>query len=288
MLKLKAVIGKYLAKPKNKKFLERILHANIIPKHYYSPIPYVDELDPNIYTKVNDCPGLEFNVNEYISFMENEASSYLKEYTPLINTGLAMVDAFILYSLIRKCKPRKFIEIGSGESTKIALLALQKNKDEGVNFCMKAIEPYPRKYLKTLDNTSFTLIEKKIQNVDLTEFDDTDILFIDSSHVSKIGSDVNFEMFEIVPRMKVGCLIHWHDIMIPIDYPENWIKSGNMYWNESYVVQSFMMFNKSFRVIWPSKYMQVKAADDLKKSFPFFHPEDPEQQLSSFWIERIA
>jgi hypothetical protein len=95
-------------------------------------------------------------------------------------------------------------------------------------------------------------------------------------------------MFELLPRMKVGALIHWHDIMIPVDYPAEWIASGNMYWNESYMVQCFMMFNKSFRIIWPSKYMQVMAPGEMDNAFPFFRPNDPEEQLSSFWIERIA
>lgn len=206
----------------------------------------------------------------------------------MANTGLAKVDAFVLYSMIRGKKPKLMIEIGSGESTKISLKALNKNLEEGNDYKFIAIEPYPRGYLKDLEDNRFSLKVSKVQDVETNYFSDADILFIDSSHVSKIGSDVNYEMMSILPIMKVGSLIHWHDIMIPVDYPETWIRDEKIFWNESYMVQNFMMFNKSFRIIWAAKYMQLNQSDTLRKVFPFFSSTDPEQQLSSFLIERIA
>jgi hypothetical protein len=288
MLNFKVIISNYIKKPNIIKFLNKFLKVHITPVNYYSPIPDINELSPDIFTKVNDCMGLSFDADSLQCFMENDCNKYLEEYFPVENSGLSKVDAFVLYVLIRERKPIKFVEIGSGESTKIALKALEKNKLDGDFYSMTAIEPYPREYLKTIENSSFLLIEKKVQDVAISVFDNTDILFIDSSHVSKIGSDVNFEIFQVLPRMKVGSLIHWHDIMIPIDYPKSWIENGNMYWNESYMVQSFMMFNTSFKIYWPSKYMQVKFPQELKQHFPFFQPGNPSEQLSSFWIERIA
>ena len=118
-------------------------------------------------------------------------------------------------------------------------------------------------------------------------FQDVDILFIDSSHVSRIDSDVNYEILEIVPRLKAGALVHWHDIMIPTEYPRAWIESTNQFWNESYVVHSFLIHNRSFAVMWASRYMQLRHPGQLRATFPFFAPNDPNQQLSSLWVERM-
>lgn len=270
-----------------KRSLERIFGIHITPVHFYSPIPDIRELPHDIYTKVNKCEGMRFDRLEFQRFIDSMLTKYGREFNPYHNSGLSKVDSFVLYSLIRESKPKKMVEIGSGESTKIALLALEKNRKEGYDYHMTAIEPYPKEYLRKLDGDRFRLLVSKVQDVSLEEFSDADILFIDSSHVSKIGSDVNYEMFDILPTMKAGSLIHWHDIVIPVDYPRSWIENGNMYWNESYVVQSFMMYNESFETIWPSKYMQVCDTISMKDIVPFFEPENPDEQLSSFWIRRV-
>jgi hypothetical protein len=264
------------------------LGIHITPVHFYSPIPKVSELKPELFTQPNACVGLDFRVAAQRSYLQSVFPRYFAEYSPPVNTGLSRIDAFVLYALIRERKPKVVIEIGSGESTKIALAALAKNHSEGANGQLIAIEPYPRPFLKAMRDPRLTLVEKKVQDVDVEHFRDTDLLFIDSSHVSKIGSDVNYEMFDIVPRLKVGALIHWHDIMIPMDYSRSWIESGTKFWNESYLLHAFMLFNKSFNVIWGSRYMQVNHAIELRETFSYFDPADPDQQLSSFWIERTA
>ena len=87
------------------------------------------------------------------------------------------------------------------------------------------------------------------QEIPLSVFQNADILFIDSSQVLKIGSDVNYEMLEIAPSMKVGSIIQSHDIMIPRDYPKSWVENNHILWNESYMVHTFMLFNKAFKII---------------------------------------
>lgn len=270
------------------KFAEKYLGVHITPVHFYSPIPNVSELNSAIYTHVNECIGLDLSVDNQIKYLNDNLSKYIGEYTPPVNSGLSQVDAFILYALIRNKKPSVFIEIGSGDSTKISLSAFDKNEKEGVTCEFTAIEPFPQKYLKDIKNNKFKLTEKKVQDVDVDFFSQADILFIDSSHVAKIGSDVNYEILDIVPRLKIGSLVHWHDIMIPLNYHKTWIESGNMFWNESYMVHAFMLHNKSFKIIWASKYMQLNSPEPLLKTFTYFKPEDPAQQLSSFWIERIS
>jgi hypothetical protein len=268
--------------------MEKYFGVHVTPVHYYSPIPKVSELSPDIYTRVGECPGLDFQEPAQFRFLDDVLPPLMAEYTPAANSGLSQVDSVVLYAMIRSRKPSLVVEIGSGESTRISLAALQRNAASGSNGRLVAVEPYPRSFLKAMVGPQLQLIESRVENVALDVFRDADLLFIDSSHVARIGSDVNFEMFEIVPRMKVGALVHWHDIMIPVDYSREWIQSGTKFWNESYVVHAFMLNNKCFRVVWASRYMQVKHADRLRAQFPYFNPQDPEQQLSSFWVERIA
>ena len=269
-------------------FSEKYFRLHITPVHFYSPIPNVGELDHDIYAKVNDCAGIDLSAEDQYKSIEPVFRQYIGEYLPPSQGGLSQVDAFVLYAIVRSRKPKLMVEIGSGESTRISLEAVQRNREDGCPCAFIAIDPYPKKYLKSIGYDHFRLVEKKVQDVDLGLFSNADILFIDSSHVSKIGSDVNYEIFDIVPRLKVGALVHWHDIMIPGEYSRNWIESGTKFWNESYMVHAFMMFNRSFRILWASKYMQLNSPKRLSEIFPYFSPDDPDQQLSSFWIERVG
>lgn len=269
---------------KSFKFVEKYLHLHITPAHYYSPIPMTNELDKNVYKKIFDCTGIDINVKKQLDYLENIFPKYCKEYSPNSNTGLSLVDAFILYSMIREKKPKVMIEIGAGDTTKISLKALAMNKKEGFDNKFYSIEPFPRESVKKITVKNFELIEKKLQEVKADLFESADIVFIDSTHVSKIDSDVNKEILEIIPKLKVNCFIHFHDIVIPQNYCKEWIESGNMFWNESYMLHAFLLFNESFQVIWGSKYMHINHNNKLIQQFPYFQPK---HRITSFWIERI-
>lgn len=186
--------------------------------------------------------------------------------------------------MIREKKPKVMIEIGAGDTTKISLKALQMNKNEGNFYKFYSIEPYPRDDIKKLRNEDFELIHHKLQDVEIDLLSTADLLFIDSSHVSKIDSDVNYEILEIIPKLKVGSLVHWHDIVIPTNYWKEWIEDGNMFWNESYMVHSFMLFNESFKTIWAARYMKLNYLNEMQQIFPYLQSN---RHLMSFWIERI-
>lgn len=273
---------------KSFKFFEKYLKLHLTPVHFYSPVPTTYELNEQIYNKIFDCAGIDFNINEQMTYLDQVHSKYCDEYKPAVNLNrISQVDSFILYSIIREKKPKIMIEIGSGESTKVSLAALNVNESEGVHCKFYAIEPYPEKFLKEIKKQNFNLIKSVLQDVDINMLKSADLLFIDSSHVSKIGSDVNYEILEIIPKLKVGAVVHWHDIMIPTNYWKRWIDDGNMFWNESYMVHAFMLFNNSYKIIWSSRYLQINKPDELKKRFSYFNLENYNQQITSFWIERI-
>jgi hypothetical protein len=258
----------------------------VTPVHFYSPIPTLGEVDPRQSTKIQDCHGLDFQRDEQLRRLREEFPRYLEEFQPEANGGLARVDAFVLYATIREHRPALVVEVGAGESTKVILAALERNRAEGTAGRLTSIDPYPPAYLPPLRGPHFTLLQAKVQDVPDREFLDADLLFIDSSHVSKFGSDVNHEMLHLVPRTKVGTLVHWHDIMIPQDYPIAWLNKGT-FWNESYLLQAFLAFNDTFRTVWAARYMQVREPEALRRAFPFFAPDDPAQQLSSYWVKRV-
>lgn len=200
------------------------------------------------------------------------------------NTGLSKLDAAVLHSIIRHFQPEKIVEIGSGESTKFTARAYLLNQQEGHASQFVAIEPFPNRDLHQGIPGLTRLIEKRVEQVDPEEIIDCDLLFIDSSHIVRIGGDVNYEILELVPRLKPGAIVHWHDILLPNEYSKIWVKDHHYFWTEQYLVHAFMKFNSDFEVLWASRYMHLSQPARLKAVFPYFDPET--HQIMSFWIRR--
>ncbi|WP_354043695.1 class I SAM-dependent methyltransferase [Devosia sp. UYZn731] len=228
--------------------------------------------------------GVDMNETGQMELLDTTFSSYADEYVPQPNGGLSLADAFALYALIRERKPRKMVEIGGGDSTLIAMRAVEKNRTEGFPCHFTCIEPYPRQFLRDAHWPDYELVTELVQNVPVAMFTDADIVFIDSSHVSKIGSDVNYEFLEIVPHTPVGCLIHWHDIVLPTNYWKDWTELSGQFWNESYMLHAFLLYNNAFSVRWAARYMQRLYPAKLHERFPYLTAG---HRLSSFWVERV-
>lgn len=266
-------------------FFERHLNLHVTAVDYYSPIPCIKDLNPQVFSKIYDDSGIDWNLSGQMDFLHSISSKYSAEYTPSVNTGLTLVDSFILYAIIREAKPRIMIEVGSGETTKISLQALESNEKEGSACQFYAVEPYPQAFLKQISKNNFRLIEKKVEDIDLKFLTSADLLFIDSSHVAKIGSDVNCEILEIVPRLKRGAIVHWHDIMIPTNYWPDWVTKDLKFWNESYMLHAFMLFNETFKIVWASRHMQLHHGEELSRIFPYFDRD--RHRCTSFWVQRV-
>jgi len=192
--------------------------------------------------------------------------------------------------MIRHFKPKKIFEIGSGNSTYLSAHAILKNKEEDNDYeCeLVAIEPYPNDILKAGFPGLSKLIPKKAQDIPLSEFKkllENDILFIDSSHVLKIGSDVQYEYLEILPRLNKGVIIHVHDIFLPTEYPKEWVLKDYRFWTEQYLLQAFLAFNNSFEVLWAGSYMHLRYPDKLEEVFSSYKRD--ERWPGSFWIRKI-
>jgi hypothetical protein len=212
----------------------------------------------------------------------------------LNNGWFEKVDAEMLYSIVRHLCPARMIEIGSGITTILSAAAIRKNQEENpANRCsFTCIEPYPVRLNPESLPSSFNVLTGRAEAVPLQLFQELgpgDILFIDSSHVCRTGSDVNWELLEILPRLRRGVWVHFHDIFLPWEYPKSWVYGARRFLSEQYLLQAFLAFNKEFDVMWASYYMLRSHPEELDAAFATFKIDitAPGTFLpGSFWIRR--
>jgi predicted O-methyltransferase YrrM len=195
------------------------------------------------------------------------------------------LDALVLAAMLRHLHPARMIEIGSGFSS---LVTARVNREElagAMRFL--CVEPYPRDFLiKGVEGIS-ELRSELIQDVPLELFEElgyNDVLFIDTSHTVKTGGDVTWIFHEILPRLRVGVVVHVHDVFLPEEYPESWVMEGRG-WNESYLVRSFLAYNDSFAINWGTRYMVLNHLDAVRRAFRL----DATDSLAgaSLWFQRV-
>jgi Methyltransferase domain len=277
---------------------------HLLRKHFYLPVPDDSDRLDEFWGKPSEMVGI--NPNEPLAFevMEKICPTYLPEFRSrfpidgpldppgfyLINGGYMAVDAHVLYCLIRHFKPQRIVEIGNGNSTLLSIAAADQNKIEaGLRPKVTSIDPYPWPMFNDGYSGLDELIAKRVQDVSVSYFEElecNDILFIDSSHVIRSGNDVHYEFLEILPRLKPGVLVHVHDISLPKPYPKVYF-DNQLYWNEQYLLQAFLMFNDRFEVVWPGNYMMVNHPERMLEIFPEFarmRQDYPMSEPSGFWM----
>ena len=162
-------------------------------------------------------------------------------------------DALIHYGMLRDVRPKRVVEVGCGWSSLLLAKALARNEAEGASrTVVDQVEPYARKDLLRALPDHWKLHETILQRAPLELFEslgEGDVCFYDGSHVARAGSDVNWFFFEILPRLAPGVIVHLHDVFWPNDYPEEWIFERGQTWNEQYVLQAFLMYNREFEPI---------------------------------------
>jgi hypothetical protein len=305
--KLIAVIASWLLPPqvmKNNKFF-RLWESkgyHVTSTHFSSPIPDTRTLKDDLWTKLSELVGIDINEEGQVSLLSQFSSQFKEEYESLprnktsipfqyyVNNGrFESVDGEILYCMVRHFKPKRILEIGAGNSTYLSAQAILRNKKDGNHNCeLIAVDPYPNDVLKAGFPGLHKLMPAKIQDIPLSEFNqlrENDILFIDSSHALKIGSDVQYEYLEILPRLNNGVIVHAHNIYLPSEYSKEQILEMHIFWTEQYLLQAFLSFNDSFEVLWAGCYMHLKHPDKLEANFSSYKRDG--RWPSSFWIRRI-
>ncbi|MCR4287210.1 MAG: class I SAM-dependent methyltransferase [Deltaproteobacteria bacterium] len=270
------------------------------PGHYYSPVPNTDRIrqrEAKIWSShapVNGVPGIDLNEQAQLRLMDSMAAYYgqmpfdekkkdgLRYYFD--NPFFCHTDAIVYYSILRHMRPKMVIEAGSGFSSAVLLDTNELFFKNSIKCSF--IEPFPERLNTLLKETdSVKLIASGLQDVEAGLFKCLgagDILFIDSTHVSKTDSDVNQLLFEILPSLESGVYIHFHDIFYPFEYPKEWVYAGRA-WNEAYILRAYLQYNRSFRIVFFNSYMHCFHAPEFAAKMPLCMKNTG----GSLWIEKI-
>ena len=236
-----------------------------VPGHFGSPIPALNEIrarEDQIFVVPRSIPGVELNDRAQLDLIVEFAELYQDQpfgKEPQVglryhfeNSLFSYGDALMLHCILRRYRPRRLIEVGSGFSSAVILDTNDRFLDGSLSCTF--VDPFPRRLqglLREGDDRRHRIVMTPVQQVPLElfdELDEGDVLFVDSTHVSKVGSDVNRLLFDVLPRLKAGVLVHFHDIFYPFEYPREWIYRGRA-WNENYLLRAFLAFNGRFAVL---------------------------------------
>jgi SAM-dependent methyltransferase len=266
--------------------------------HFYSPIADPEDIaarKATVFRPREGSPGIDYRVEEQLQLLRALAPHAERIDYPVEDPGdgrtyfyandqYPVLDAEFLHAALCHFRPGNMVEIGSGFSS---LITANVNRSVlGGSLDFTCVEPYPRQFLRDGVEGITNLVISRVEDMDIAFFDrlgDGDVLFIDSSHVSKVGSDVNYLFFEVIPRLKPGVMVHVHDIFLPDEYPEQWALHQNRNWNEQYVLQGFLQFNAQWEVLWAAHLMGTRHREAVQKVFPRYPSLGGG---GSFWFRR--
>lgn len=203
------------------------------------------------------------------------------------NPAFGLIDGRLYAGMLRHLRPGRLVEVGSGHSTALLLDVVEATP--GWEPQITCIEPYPAVLHERLlpgDTERITLLDERVQDVDPAVFAGLgagDVLFIDSTHVAKVGSDVNHLVFEVIPRLADGVVVHIHDIDYPFEYRRAWVEQGRA-WSEAYLVRALLIDNRRLRVLLFSSYLQAFHDEQLEQLVPG-HRRNPG---GSLWLDVAA
>jgi predicted O-methyltransferase YrrM len=221
------------------------------PGHYSSPTTSLADIERALSWSP-DLPGVELREREQVELARALSPSLAEaprdRYRP-DNAVFSASDAALHHAMLRYFRPRRVIEVGCGHSTAVLLDTAQRHSLEVDLTC---IEPYPERLLALLrPGDDLELIRAPVQEVPLEAYarlEAGDLLFIDSTHVVKAGSDVLWLYLHVLPRLAPGVLVQIHDVFWPFEYPEEWLREGRD-WNEDYFLHAFLCHNQAWEML---------------------------------------
>ncbi|HEX7579058.1 MAG TPA: class I SAM-dependent methyltransferase [Thermoanaerobaculia bacterium] len=269
------------------------------PGHFYSPSPDLADLrrrEAELFGPVpRNLPGIDLNEQGQMELLGALAAFYPELPFPeradgrhrywYENDMYSYSDAIFLHSMLRHVRPARLVEVGSGHSSCVTLDT--RDLFLGGRLDVTFIEPFPETLLSLLqpgDRDRIELIAKPLQEVDPGVFDRlerNDILFIDSTHVSKTGSDVNRLILEVLPRLVPGVYVHFHDAFYPFEYPREWVLRG-FGWNELYLLRAFLAFNTEFEIVLFNTFLEHFHEEFFQERMPLCL----RNRGGSLWIRR--
>lgn len=268
------------------------------PGHFYSPIVNVDDLSEFLNTPkvTTSLPGITISVDKHIAvwndllpflrdmpFPEEKSQDY---YYFFQNPAFSYGDASILHAMLRLHRPKRLVEVGSGYSSACSIDTIERylGGDTDVSF----VEPYPEllnRLIGKFPSTKYEIHASAVQKVDTGLFEKlkkNDFLFIDSTHVMKTGSDVCHELFDILPKLNQGVIIHFHDVFWPFEYKTEWIRE-NRSWNEIYGLRAFLMYNNAFEIVFHNDFFTKNCRNIIETDYPTMLKNSG----GSIWLRKV-
>jgi len=267
--------------------LHRLVRTSgfVPPGHFYSPIVGVDEVRRDaqrIFDRSKTAlGGIDMNEEAQLELLAHFEALYPSIDFPATpspghrfhyeNPAYSYSDAIMLHCMLRHFRPRRIIEVGSGYSSCVILDTRERHL--GGQLDVTLVEPYPELVLRLLrpdDRQSIEIVPVRVQDVPLERFRQLqagDFLFIDSTHVSKTGSDVNFLVFDVLPALNPGVHVHFHDFFYPFEYPQEWVMAGRS-WNEQYLLRGFLQYNAAFSITLMNTWLQGLYRERIAARMP--------------------
>lgn len=267
----------------------------LFPTVFDSPLVNPAEIDLMRLESKRVLPGIRIDMQE-ISDLVHRLADYRHELSPVPWTGdpqwlgtYTAIDSSFLYAMTRHLKPKRFIEVGCGYSSRVISLALRKNREEGYDCKATHIEPFPGWRLDGVDLFG-ELLEERVENLPSSYFHELgegDIFFIDTSHVLKTQSDVEYELLHVLPILKSGVHIQIHDIYTPYDQPADCVigPGHSNYWgfrNEQYALECLLSCSEAFRVTLPLRLLELDHPALLQRVCP----QGTLPRAQAFWMAK--
>jgi len=269
--------------------------------HFYSPVPSLVEVERRAARLFGPppraLPGIDLREAQQLALLAELAvlaadHPFSDERRPGLryffdNPAFAWGDGLVLHGMLRRFRPRRIVEVGSGYSSCATLDTVERFLG-GAAACT-FVEPYPELLLSLLlpgDRERVEIVSAAVQDVGIDRFaalEENDLLFIDSTHVSKIGSDVNALFLEVLPSLRPGVLIHVHDIFYPFEYPRAWVEEGRA-WNEAYLLRALLAGGEDFEILLWNGWLQAFHPERTARALPLF----PRNPGGSIWLRRVA
>jgi Methyltransferase domain len=252
------------------------------PGHYYSPVPTLEDACAAARSASGSLPGIDLNRDGQLALAAELGTLAVDQpFTDNARDGLryrlqndfyAFDDGLVLHTMLRRFRPERVVEIGSGWSS-----ACMLDTDElflGGSTQFTFVDPEPERLDSLLTGTEVPprvrVVRRRLQDVDDDVFDELsngDFLIIDSSHVVKAGSDVLQLCLDVIPSLPPGVLVHIHDIGWPFEYPPQWAEERR-WWTEAYLLRALLVDNARLRIRWFHSYLVHTAGAELRSSIP--------------------
>jgi hypothetical protein len=272
----------------------RAQNWHVIRRSYYAPVPDLELLPDNVWDQRTAMAGIVFDTAAQLAFAERELAPFIREAVfprtapagtfALDNATYASVDAEVAYAMVRRFRPARVVELGSGHSTLALAQACAANAADGAATRLEAYDPFPRNVVPGTVPGLTAVHGTAAQDVPLEVFTSLgagDVLFVDTTHAVRMGGDVNFVILEVLPRLADGVLVHFHDIWLPHEYHRALTEVLGMHWTEQYLLQAFLSGNPRADVLFATHAVTEDHRERLEALVPSF---DATTFPTSFWL----